>query len=246
MIHEIWHNQDGDNPPRDEFPGLPFAELVANVASSMQSLRPDNVVLTFDQWHNQDGNNQGNPVLARSLTAAELFPDPAEDEESSEDERIMHENIDVQARMDLVINNHENNNSEQQPGLTHTEWLAGGGGPNNPPLARSLTAAELFPDPVRECIFCASPADNQWYFLIGCGVGDDTCLPCMKELYLRCTECQSFLQKGDVIHSDPTECHTHNWQEFSGWDDEEEEADDRDDNNMNVNNYDDMEEDPTN
>ena len=172
-------------------------------------------------WHNQDGNNQGNPVLARSLTAAELFPDPAEDEESSEDERIMHENIDVQARMDLVIN-------------------------NNPPLARSLTAAELFPDPVRECIFCASPADNQWYFLIGCGVGDDTCLPCMKELYLRCTECQSFLQKGDVIHSDPTECHTHNWQEFSGWDDEEEEADDRDDNNMNVNNNDDMEEDPTN
>jgi hypothetical protein len=149
MIHEIWHNQDGNNPPRDEFPGLPFAELVANVASSMQSLRPDNVVLTFDQW------------------------------------------------------------------------LAGGGGPNNPPLARSLTAAELFPDPVRECIFCASPADNQWYFLIGCGVGDDTCLPCMKELYLRCTECQSFLQKGDVIHSDPTECHTHNWQEFSGWDDEE-------------------------
>jgi hypothetical protein len=76
-------------------------------------------------WHNQDGNNQGNPVLARSLTAAELFPDPAEDEESSEDERIMHENIDVQARMDLVIN-------------------------NNPPLARSLTAAELFPDPVSE------------------------------------------------------------------------------------------------
>jgi hypothetical protein len=51
-------------------------------------------------WHNQDGNNP-------------------------EYERIIHENIDVQARMDLVIN-------------------------NNPPLARSLTAAELFPDPVSE------------------------------------------------------------------------------------------------
>jgi hypothetical protein len=124
MIHEIWHNQDGNNPPRDEFPGFPFSELVANVASSMQSLRPDNVVLTFDQWL-AGGGGPNNPVLARSLTAAELFPDPAEDEESSEDERIMHENIDVQARMDLVIN-------------------------NNPPLARSLTAAELFPDPVSE------------------------------------------------------------------------------------------------
>jgi hypothetical protein len=75
MIHEIWHNQDGNNPPRDEFPGLPFAELVANVASSMQSLRPDNVVLTFDQWL-AGGGGPNNPPLARSLTAAELFPDP--------------------------------------------------------------------------------------------------------------------------------------------------------------------------